>query len=220
MCKVKQMIFKKTNYFFILFLFKLFTTFAQSGFEVYQISGQVLLSDSITPVSFAHIKTLNHKQIFICDWFGHYTIVVNKNESINYSSVGCKAKTIHITDTFTTNRLVLNIYLSPDTLMLTETTIYDLPTYKQFINMVAKLDIPDDDYERAKKNLSPDMIQLYLNKMDMDFSMNYRNYVLQSVDKLYYKGQMQPNTLFNVFNWIKLYKAIQNGDFKKKKKSQ
>ncbi len=205
---------------FILFLSGFFMSKAQSEFDVYQISGQVLLSDSITPISFAHIKTLNHKQIFICDWFGHYTIVVNKRESINFSSVGCKAKTIFIADTFSTNRLILNIYLSPDTLILTETTIYDLPTYKQFINMVAKLDIPDDDYERAKKNLSPDMIQLYLEKMDMDFSMNYRNYVLQSVDKLYYKGQMQPNTLFNVFNWIKLYKAIQNGDFKKKRKSQ
>lgn len=214
------MIFYKRIFLFQLFVLSIITSIAQTNFDVYQISGQVLLSDSITPISFAHIKTLNHKQIFICDWFGHYTIVINKNESINFSSVGCKSKTIHIADTFSTNRLILNVYLTPDTLMLTETTIYDLPTYKQFINMVAKLDIPDDDYERAKKNLSPDMLQLYLEKMDMDFSMNYRNYVLQSVDKLYYKGQMQPNTLFNVFNWIKLYKAIQNGEFKKKKKSQ
>ncbi len=214
------MILSKKIFFFQLLIFSFISSFAQTKFEVYQISGQVLLSDSITPVSFAHIKTINHRQIFICDWFGHYTIVINKNESINFSSVGCKPKTIHIADTFSTNRLILNIYLSPDTLMLNETTIYDLPTYRQFISMVSKLDIPDDDYERAKKNLSPDMIQLYLEKMDMDYSMNYRNYVLQSVDKLYYKGQMQPNTLFNVFNWIKLYKAIQNGDFKKKRKSQ
>ena len=193
---------------------------AQNSFEVYQISGQVFLSDSTTPVSFAHVKAINSKFIFVCDWFGYYTIIVNKNESLSFSAVGCKPKTIHIPDTFSTNRLILNVYLKSDTLMLAETQIYDLPTYKQFINMVAKLDVPDDDYERAKKNLSPTMLQLYMDKIEMDYSMNYRNYVLQGVDKLYYKGQMQPNTLFNVFNWIKLYKAIQKGDFKKKNKSQ
>lgn len=206
---------KKLHFLIVLILISKIIS-AQNSFEVYQISGQVFLSDSITPVSFAHVKAVNSKFIFVCDWFGHYTIVVNKNESLSFSSVGCKPKTIYIPDTFSTNRLILDIYLKSDTVMLAETEIYDLPTFKQFINMVAKLDVPDDDYERAKKNLSPDMLQLYMDKIDMDYSMNYRNYVLQGVDKLYYKGQMQPNTLFNVFNWIKLYKAIQRGDFKKK----
>lgn len=204
----------------IVLYFALIFVKSQSAFDVYQISGQVFLTDSTTPVSFAHIKANSHKQVSICDWFGHYTIVVNKNENITFSSVGCKSKTIFIADTFTSNRLVLNVYLKADTVMLTETEIYDLPTYRQFINMVATLDVPDDDYERAKKNLNPETLRLYFEKMDMDYSMNYRSFVQQNIDKLYYKGQMQPNTLFNVMNWIKLYKAIQNGEFKKKRKSQ
>ncbi len=184
--------------------------------EVYQISGQIRSADSITPISFAHIKTLNHKRIYTSNWFGQYTIVVNKNETLEFSSMGFKSKTIYIPDTFESNRLILDIYLKSDTLILIETEIYDLPTYKQFIEIVAKLDVPDDDYQRAMRNLSPEILRQYFDKMEMDYSMNYRNFVQNHVDQLYYKGQMQPISIFNVFNWIKFVKALQNGDFKKK----
>lgn len=202
--------------FLLLFSLILFQTilFAQKH-DVYQISGQIKAADSITPVSFAHIKSLNHKRIYVSNWFGQYTIVVHKNEVLEFSSMGYKSKIIHIPDTFESNRLVLDVYLKSDTLTLTETEIFDLPTYKQFLDIVAKLDVPDDDYQRAMRNLSPDVLKLYFEKMEMDYSMNYRHFVQNHVSQLYYKGQMQPNPLFNVFNWVKFVKALQNGDFKK-----
>lgn len=184
--------------------------------EVYQISGQIRSSDSTLPISFAHIKTMNNKRIHVSDWFGQYTIVIRTNETLMFSSMGYKSQTIHIADTFENNRLILDIYLQADTISLAETEIYDLPTYKQFIEIVAKIEVPDDDYQRAMRNLSPEVLRLYFDKMEMDYSMNYRHFVQSHVDQLYYKGQMRPIPLFNVFNWAKFIKALQNGDFKKK----
>lgn len=201
----------------ILLLLLIFQQFAQAQkHEVYQISGRIRSSDSTLPVSFAHIKTMNHKRIHFSDWFGQYTIVVRSNETLIFSSMGYKSKTIHIADTFDNNRLILDIYLQADTIRLAETEIYDLPTYKQFIEIVAKIEVPDDDYQRAMRNLSPEVLKQYFDKMDMDYSMNYRHFVQSQVDQLYYKGQMRPIPIFNVFNWAKFIKALQNGDFKKK----
>ena len=191
---------------FVIFIFISNNSHAQIP-DVYLISGQIFAKDSVTPVSFAHIKISNSRKVFTSDWFGHYTLLVKPGESLIFSSMGYKSKTIEIKDTFNSNRLILNVYLHSDTLTLPEANIYDLPTYKQFIEMVAKLDPPDDDFERAKKNLDREIMLIQMGKVDMDYSMNYRHHVYKEIDKLYYKGQIQPNNLINVFSWVQIYKA-------------
>ena len=81
------------------------------------------------------------------------------------------------------------------------------------------LKIPDDDLERAKKNLARAEMQVLYENMPMDGSMNFRNQMQAQQSKLYYAGgQLPPNNLLNPIAWAKFIEAWQNGDYKRKDK--
>jgi hypothetical protein len=77
--------------------------------------------------------------------------------------------------------------------------------------------VPDDDLDRARKNLDPDQIMIRVRDYPMDASMNYNNYIENQTSKLYYFGQQQPFNFLNPFAWAKFIKAWKDGDFKRKK---
>jgi hypothetical protein len=53
----------------------------------------------------------------------------------------------------------------------------------------------------------------------MDGSLNYKHYMNQQTDKLYYIGQTQPISLFNPFAWAQFVKAWKEGKFKQNKEN-
>jgi hypothetical protein len=106
--------------------------------------------------------------------------------------------------------------LQKDTILLRETVIFPWPTKEQFEIAFVELQVPDDDLERARKNLSQDKIISISSTMPMDASMNYKNSTQQFNTKLYNAGQIPMNNLLNPIAWAKFVQAWKNGDFKRK----
>ena len=184
--------------------------------DLVQFSGAVVTGDSLHPVSFAHIIDHNTNFGTISDYYGYFSFVARKGDSITFSAVGFKKGHFTIPDTIQSNRYTMFQVMTSDTIYLSETVIYPWPTKEQFKEAFLKLEIPDDDLEIARKNL--DRYELYVRAeaMPMDGSMNYRNYIDQTVSKLYYAGQTQPISLLNPFAWAQFIKAWQDGKFKRK----
>ena len=182
-----------------------------------QFSGAVVTGDSLHPVPFTHI--IDHKTSFgtISDYYGYFSFVARKGDTITFSAVGFKKGLFIIPDTIQSNRYTLFQVMATDTIYLNETVIYPWPTKEQFKEAFLALELADDDLEIARKNL--DRYDLYVRGevMPMDGSMNYRNYIDQTVSKLYYAGQTQPISLLNPFAWAQFIKAWQDGKFKRKK---
>jgi hypothetical protein len=106
--------------------------------------------------------------------------------------------------------------MTSDTITLPQTVIYPWPSREDFVDAFLNFDVPDDDYERARKNLEGSKIRELAEKYPMDGSMNY-NYSMQlHQDKLYYIGQTQPITILNPFAWAQFIKAWKEGKFKRK----
>jgi len=183
-----------------------------------QFSGAVVTGDSLHPVAFTHIIDRNTGFGTISDYYGYFSFVARKGDTITFSAIGFKKGKFVIPDTICNNRYTMFQVMTSDTIYLTETVIYPWPTKEQFKEAFLKLDIPDDDLEIARKNL--DRYELYVRAeaMPMDGSMNYRNYIDQTVSKLYYAGQTQPISLLNPFAWAQFIKAWQDGKFKRKDK--
>jgi hypothetical protein len=181
-----------------------------------QFSGAVVTGDSLHPVAFTHIIDRNTGFGTISDYYGYFSFVARKGDTITFSAIGFKKGKFVIPDTIRNNRYTMFQVMTSDTIYLTETVIYPWPTKEQFKEAFLKLDIPDDDLEIARKNL--DRYELYVRAeaMPMDGSMNYRNYIDQTVSKLYYAGQTQPISLLNPFAWAQFIKAWQDGKFKRK----
>jgi hypothetical protein len=182
-----------------------------------QFSGAVVTGDSLRPIPFTHIIDRNTGFGTISDYYGYFSFVARKGDTIVFSAVGFKKGEFIIPDTIHSNRYTLFQVMTSDTVYLSETVIYPWPTREQFREAFLNLEIPDDDMEIARKNLARYELYVRAQAMPMDGSMNYRHYIDQQVSKLYYAGQTQPISLLNPFAWAQFIQAWKDGKFKRKK---
>jgi len=183
--------------------------------QLVQFSGIVVTGDSLVPIPYTNISVKGTYRGTVTDFYGFFSFVARANDTIVFSSVGFKPASYVIPDTLTTNRYSLIQVMTTDTIVLMETVIYPWPTPEQFKFAFLHLDIPDDDYERAMKNLAFLDMRERLENMPMDGSMNYKNYISQQTSRLYYAGQLPPNNLLNPIAWAQFIKAWKEGKFRK-----
>ena len=182
-----------------------------------QFSGVVVTADSITPIPFVHISIEGTHLGTIADYFGYFSFVAHKQDTIVFSAVGREKGRFIIPDTISEKRYSLVHVMDQDTIMLPQTVIYPWPSKEAFKEVFLTFDVPDDDYERARKNLEASKIRTIAKQMPNTGSMNFTHDMAMVQQKLYYNGQLQPLSILNPIAWAKFIKAWKNGDFKRKK---
>jgi len=185
--------------------------------DLVQFSGVVITADSLKPVSFTNIIVKESRRGTTADYYGYFSFVAKKKDTILFSALGFKTATFVIPDTISKKRYSLIQAMTSDTLTLNETMIYPWPSQEQFKQAFVNLEIPDDDVMIAKKNLALAEMKERARNMPMDGSMNYKHYMDQQYYKLYYAGQSTPITIFNPFAWAEFIKAWREGKFKRNK---
>ncbi|MFC2111361.1 carboxypeptidase-like regulatory domain-containing protein [Bacteroidota bacterium] len=220
-----RLLMRITKKIFILINFLIISTAIQSqekDEDLVQFSGVVVAADSLQPVPFTHIidKTTGHGTS--TDYYGFFSFVAQIGDTICFSSIGFKKAVYVIPDTLKSNRYSLIQVMTQDTILLSETVILPWPTRAQFKQAFLSLNIPDDDLERAKKNLARAEMKERMNSIAMDGSMNYRNYVSKQIYNYSYMGMQKPsltsmvnNPLLNPFAWAEFIKSWKRGDFKR-----
>jgi len=181
-----------------------------------QLSGVVVTGDSLKPVPFVNVVIKHTYRGTYSDYYGFFSLVASRGDTIEFTSVGYKKGKFIIPDTLTENRYSLIEMLSKDTVLLQEAVIYPWPTREQFKQAFLELQLPADDYDRARHNIALAERKERNDPMPMDGSMNFRNAMLQQQGKLYYAGQLPPNNLLNPIAWSKFIRAWRNGEFKRK----
>jgi len=181
-----------------------------------QFSGIVVTSDSLIPVSFTNILIKGSHRGSTADFNGFFSFAALEGDHIIFSAIGYKKAYFTIPDTLAKDRYSFIQSLKRDTIMLSETIIHAWPSREQFKQAFIALKVPSDDYDIAMKNLALEDLKIMIRGYKMDGSMNYRNYIEQQTNKLYYAGQFPPNNLLNPVSWAQFIKAWQNGDFKRK----
>lgn len=182
-----------------------------------QFSGVVVTADSLRPVPFTHIVVKDTRWGTVADYYGYFSFVARAGDSVVFTSVGFKKSLYIIPDTITRSRYTLIKTMTADTIMLDETVIYPWPTREQFREAFVKMQIPQDDLERARINLERAELKERAQQMPMDGSMNYKNYMQWETYKHYYIGQTQPITILDPFAWAQFFKAWKEGKFKRQK---
>lgn len=181
-----------------------------------QFSGIVVTGDSISPVSFTNIVIKNTWRGTVADYYGYFSFVARKHDTIVFSAVGHGKIEFVIPDSITSERYSLIQIMPTDTILLPQTVIYPWPSREDFKEHFLTYDVPDDDYERARKNLEGSKIRELAATYPMDGSMNYRRSMQAHQANLYYIGQTQPITVLNPFAWAEFIKAWKEGKFKRK----
>ena len=187
--------------------------------DLIQFSGVAVTADSLLPVPFATVMIKNTSYGTTTDFYGYFSFVARKGDTLQFSSVGYQKSDYIIPDTLQGNRYSLIHTMLRDTVNLETVNIYPWPTADQFKQAFLSLDIPDDNLEIARKNLNPDLMADRVAVMPMDGSMNFKFQNQQRSNQLYYAGQSRMNNLSNLLNpiaWAKFIEAWKRGDFKRK----
>ena len=183
-----------------------------------QFSGVLLTRDSLEAVPFANILIKGSKRGTISDYFGYYSFVAERGDTIQFSYVGFKDAFFVIPDSLNRKNYSLIQMMDIDTIILQEAVIYPWPTKEQFREAFLELRLPEDDKQRAERNLARAEMKERMENMQADGSESFKIAMRQHGNQLYYAGQLPPNNLLNPLAWAKFIKAWKNGDFKRKDK--
>lgn len=215
--------YKSIKLFLLVFItlssFSAFETHAQSKNDsLLQFSGVLLTRDSLEAVPFANVLIKGTQRGTMSDYFGYYSFVAERGDTIQFSYVGFKDAYFVIPDSLNRKNYSLIQMMDVDTIILQEAVIYPWPTKEQFRQAFLDLRLPEDDKQRAERNLARADMKERMENMQADGSESYKIAMRSHANQLYYAGQLPPNNLLNPIAWAKFIKAWKNGDFKRKKK--
>ena len=202
----------------VIFTGLLSPAFAQTiaSRSLIQFSGVVVSSDSLQPMPYTSVIIRHANRGTITDFYGFYSFVAMKGDTIDFNYIGFKPATYTISDTLKDNRYSLIQILSRDTIQLKESFIYPWPSKEEFKRAFLELKLSEDDMKRAQRNLELAKIKEVRNNVPYDAGMNYQHVMQEQQSRLYSSGQYPTTNLMNPLAWAAFIKAWQDGSFKRK----
>ncbi len=181
----------------------------------------VIRNDLLEPIPFAHILVQKDYRGTVSDPQGMFTIITYPSDTLFISCVGYKARKIPVPNITNSDsrHYIHDIILNPDTIMLSEVVIFPWKTYKEFKDAFMALNLPEDDLQRAYRNIAVIQEQIYNALLNRSASptTNFRDVMASKHNRMMNYGHMyQTYSIANPLAWAQFFQAIQNGDFKKK----
>jgi hypothetical protein len=164
------------NFLSLLFIFlNIVTAFSQTTtaikdttpVRVVQLSGVLKSFDSV-PLPYANIMISGTKYGVTANIYGYFTIPVKENDLLVFTFVGFHAGGFRVPKNNENNKLSIIQYLQPDTQYLSEVIVNPYPSAAAFNYAFVHKVLPDDDLERALKNLDPAVLQSIADNMGRD----------------------------------------------------
>lgn len=166
------------------------------------------------PLGNVNIVITNKSEGTTADSRGLFSFVVQPNDTILFSHVGYKPTLHVIPDSLVTTHYPSDIFMVSDTFRLAEVKIYPWKTYQDFKEAFVAMEMPNDNEQRALKNIALIKTQIKMNDAVSTPNMNFREVMQQQYNQLYYEGQYPYYTIFDPLRWAEFFNALKNGDFR------
>lgn len=201
----------------ILFLALLISeTYSQKIEKLIQFSGYTLTADSLMGVPFTHITILNRGRVATAGPDGFFSFAAHEGDTLYFTCIGFTPVMYVIPVKLELEKFSVIQVMSKSETYLPNTIIYPWGGRQQFPQAFIDLRLPDDDIQRAKKNMDRERLAELGERLEQDggeaTSMALRN----SAAKTYYYKQGPPQNIFNPLAWAEFIRAWKRGDFKKK----
>jgi len=211
---------KKILPYLLFFLFSL-PVAVKAQFETYkdsviQLYGVVMSADSLKALPSVSIVVKGRNQGTLTNEQGVFSIVVLKGDRVEFTSVGYKPKLVSIPKNLDGNQQSMIQLMVEDTVYLPATIIKKRPSREEFERDFVNTDVPDDDQEIARQNLSEANRRALMAVYPRDGREATNYYLKQNAQKYYSAGQLPPQNIFNPLAWAEFIKSWKRGDFKSK----
>lgn len=208
---------KLLPYIFLSFLFlpsRVKAQFENYKDSVIELYGVVMSADSLKALPAVSIVVKGRNQGTISSDDGVFSIVVLKGDKIEFTSVGYKPKEVTIPKNLVGNQQSMIQLMVQDTVYLPATIIRRRPTREEFERDFINTNVPDDQEEIARQNVSERKLRALMAAYPMDGKEATGYYLRQNAQRYYSEGQVPPQNIFNPLAWAEFIKAWKAGDFK------
>jgi hypothetical protein len=185
--------------------------------SVVEVYGFVMTADSLQAVPAASIIVKGRSSMgrgTISNDQGVFNIVLFKGDSLEFSSIGYKSKTVYIPRDIPGNQYSLIQLMITDTVHLAMTIIRPRPTREQFEREFVNTKVPDDDIEIARQNTDALKRRALYKTLPADAKEASNTYLRQAANRYSYQGQQPPQNIFSPLAWASFIQAWKRGDFK------
>lgn len=183
-----------------------------------QFSGVVVSADSLQPIPFTNVIIRNARRGTITDFYGFFSFVAMKGDTLDFQYVGFKTNSFIIPDSLIEQHYSIIQVLVRDTINLKEAVVYPWPTKDEFKRAFVELKLSDDDLKRAQRNFELAAMKEIQNQVIYDGGLNYQMAVQQRQTQLYSQGQFRSISLLNPLAWAAFIQSWKDGAYKKKEK--
>jgi hypothetical protein len=196
----------------VLFLSVTYKCLAQSTkhTQLVQFSGIVVDKDSLGKIPFVAILIKRSSGGTIADNSGYFSFIAIPGDTILFQAIGFKTNYYVLPDTLSTDRYSWVHLMAKDTFNLKQFVFYSWPSKEAFKEHFLRLDLPDNDLDRAKTNMAMAARKARYGEARSP-GVNYMQTSQQEFDKLYWTGQLPPNNLLNPIAWGKFIQAWKDG---------
>lgn len=181
-----------------------------------QFSGVVVAGDSLEPVPFTNVVPKGSFRGTMSDVYGYFSFVAQPGDTILFSAVGFKRGNYVIPDSLQENKYAIIHVLHSDTVMLPDVPVYPWPSREQFSDAFLSLNLTENDYQRAMRNLNAAEVLQRMENLPADAGLAQHYQASIENTRVYNQGMMPTTNLFNPIAWAQFVQAWKAGDFKRK----
>lgn len=210
---------KKLYIFFLLLLAIPFLGNAQEHARedsLVEVSGVTLTRDSSLVIPNVSVLIAGRGRGTISNEQGVFSIVAFKGDVLIFRAIGFKTQKVKIPANLKGNQYGIAELMSQDTTYLPVTVVRPYPTKEEFEDAFLHWKIPDNKYDIARNNTSPDKLQALMNSTPVSGDEGVSHTFRRQFRQAQYKGGYPPMNIFNPLAWAKFIKALKDGDFKSK----
>jgi hypothetical protein len=184
--------------------------------DLIQFSGVVVSSDSLMPIPFTSVIIRNARRGTVTDFYGFFSFVAMKGDTIDFQYTGFKTASYILPDTLKNQHYSIIQVLVLDTIELREMVVHPWPSRDEFRRSFSELSLPDSDIRRARRNFELAQTREVQEQVPYDGSINFKYSQLQRQTQLYNAGQFPSISVLNPLAWASFIQAWKDGAFRKK----
>jgi hypothetical protein len=207
--------------FYTLAILLLSTESAKAQFEtsrdsVVQLFGVIMTADSLVGIPAVSIVVKGQNRGTISNSQGVFSIVVLKGDEVEFTHVSYQSKTVRIPKNLEGNQYSIVQLMVADTVYLPVTVLKPRPNPEQFARDFINNQVPDDQYEIARKNTNATQRRLLMATLPADGAEATRMQLNKIATRATYQGQAPPVNILNPAAWADFIQSWKRGDFKRK----
>lgn len=190
---------------------------AQDAMEnLVQINGVTMSSDSLRAIPNVTVLVRHKHRGVESSSRGVFSIIAAKGDTLEFHCLGFRERHVVIPENIPGQYFSMIQLMVQDTFYLPETIIRPFPSREEFNYAFKYWDIPDDQYELARKNTNELILRALAYSLPRDGRESQAVYQQGLSNQAIYYGQQQPMKLFSPQAWAEFYEAWKRGDYRRR----